>query len=286
MMIKRGCYPKSSCLVLLLILFVCACGPSQAELDATATQAAKDQHGTQTAQAPTATPTHTNTPTPTNTATPTATQTPTASPTSTPTPLPGMVISDLENGWRLYESNADGFAIALPPEWLHIDLNPEAFSDALAISGEVNPDLDALFTSETLRNLVISGIKFYALDPSIEAINLGLPTSINILSIDLGIELPLDTLMAINLQEIANLADPDYPLIAERTKISNLEAEEITYSAEMMGLGGTMVPILFKQFVMIDGSVQYIITFGAPLELEGKYLEIFDEIGKSFKLLD
>jgi hypothetical protein len=54
----------------------------------------------------------------------------------------------------------------------------------------------------------------------------------------------------------------------------------------MMGLGGTMVPILFKQFVMIDGSVQYIISFGAPLELEDKYLEIFDQIGKSFKLLD
>ena len=204
----------------------------------------------------------------------------------TPTPEPGIVISTLENGWILYESNTDGFSIALPPEWLHINLNPEGFSDALAISGEVNPDLDALFRSETLRNLVISGIKFYGLDPSIEAINLGLPTSINILSIDLGIELPLDTLMAINLQEIANLADPDYPLLAERTIISNLEAEEITYSTEMMGLGGMMVPILFKQFVMIDGSVQYIITFGAPLELEDKYLEIFDEIGKRFKLLE
>ena len=161
----------------------------------------------------------------------------TPSQTPTPTPEPGIVVSTLENGWTLYESNDDGFSIALPPEWLHINLNSESFSDALAISGEVNPDLDALFTSETLRNLVISGIKFYGLDPSIEAINLGLPTSINILSIDLGIELPLDTLMAINLQEIANLADPDYPLVTERTTISNLEAEEITYSAEMDGIG-------------------------------------------------
>jgi hypothetical protein len=92
--------------------------------------------------------------------------------------------------------------------------------------------------------------------------------------------------MAMNIQEIASLASPDYPLMTQGTTISGLDAEIITYSAEMMGLGGTRVPILFKQFVMIDGSVQYIITLGAPLELEDKYLEIFDEIGKSFKLLD
>jgi hypothetical protein len=53
----------------LISIFFTACGPSQVELDATATQAAADQFATQTAAAPTATPTSTPTQTPTATAT-------------------------------------------------------------------------------------------------------------------------------------------------------------------------------------------------------------------------
>ena len=63
-----------------------ACGPSHAELDAQATKIAADVFATQTAEAPTRTPTvpPTNTPTPT----PTSTATPTPNPTNTPTPTP------------------------------------------------------------------------------------------------------------------------------------------------------------------------------------------------------
>jgi TolB protein len=94
-----------------------ACGPSQADLDATATVIAADIFAAQTVAAPTATltptvtstptfthtpaptPTHTSTPTPTHTpsptSTPTATHTPTRTPTPThtPTPLPDAVVS-------------------------------------------------------------------------------------------------------------------------------------------------------------------------------------------------
>jgi hypothetical protein len=59
-----------------------ACGPSQAELDATATQSAAYLFATQTAAAPTVTPTFTPTPTPTP-----------VPPTSTPTPPQCKIIS-------------------------------------------------------------------------------------------------------------------------------------------------------------------------------------------------
>lgn len=83
---------------LLAAIILAACGPSQAELDAQATQIAANLAATQTAEAPTFTPTaiSTNTPTntptathtplPTDTPTPTSTHTPTATPTHTPTP--------------------------------------------------------------------------------------------------------------------------------------------------------------------------------------------------------
>ena len=70
------------------VFFLGACGPAQADLDATSTQAAIQGFATQTASAPTDTPT----PEPTTTPTPTVTYTPmpsnTPSPTFTPTPTP------------------------------------------------------------------------------------------------------------------------------------------------------------------------------------------------------
>jgi len=71
---------------LLLAFFLPGCGPSQTEIDATATQNAEKEIATLTAQAPTATFTPTMTRTPTSTATPTSTPTITPSPTSTPVP--------------------------------------------------------------------------------------------------------------------------------------------------------------------------------------------------------
>jgi hypothetical protein len=75
-------------LLLVTCVFVVACGPTQAELDAQATAIAADSFATQTAEAPTVTPT----PVP-----PTAT--PTSTPTVTPTPQPAVrgTLIDLES---------------------------------------------------------------------------------------------------------------------------------------------------------------------------------------------
>jgi hypothetical protein len=74
--------------IILALVLLSACGPSEEEQNATGTQIAANIFGTQTAEAPTHTPTPlpTDTPTPTNTATPTPL--PTDTPTPTPTPLP------------------------------------------------------------------------------------------------------------------------------------------------------------------------------------------------------
>jgi hypothetical protein len=77
---------RISLMLLIIALCLAACGPSQAELEATTTHAQAEINATQTAAAPTSTstPTSTMTPTPTSTHTPT----PTASPTETSTPTP------------------------------------------------------------------------------------------------------------------------------------------------------------------------------------------------------
>ena len=277
---------KFSYLFLLLVIFFCACEPSQAELDAAAPQAADKQHATQTAITPAATLTPTDTPTPTNTAAPTDTRTPTSTPSPTLTPLPGMVITPLDNGWNLYESNAEGFSIALPPEWLHIDLNPDTISNTLALNVELNPQINELVSSEAIE-LAANGIKFYGIDSSVEAIDLGIPSSINILSIDLGVEIPLALVVVGHIEQLENrIADPGYPVAHQRLSITDLEAEQFVYARELMGYRGNLVKGLLHQYFLVDGSTHHIITLRAPLELRDFYSDTFDEIGKSFKLLN
>jgi len=72
--------------LLLIILFLNACGPSKEKIEATASQVAAAMFATQTALAPTATAT--NTLTPTASPTPTPTPTPTLLPTIAPPPAP------------------------------------------------------------------------------------------------------------------------------------------------------------------------------------------------------
>ena len=86
---KRLSYRLWIVVVLLgLSMLLVECGPSEAQLSEQATQVAAEIFETQTAQAPTYTPTPTATATPTETPTPTATSTPTETPTPTNTPRP------------------------------------------------------------------------------------------------------------------------------------------------------------------------------------------------------
>lgn len=106
-------------LLLVACVILIACGPSQAEQDAQATQIAANDFATQTAEAPTATltptsvpPTATPTPTATLTATPTATPTPTATtiPTATPTPLVAQGNATFAGPMTLTKAGTNGSA--------------------------------------------------------------------------------------------------------------------------------------------------------------------------------
>jgi hypothetical protein len=268
----------------LSVLFTISCGPMQSLL-----------------ATPTPTSTHTPMPTntPTSTATPTPTHTPTSTPTSTPTPKPAptdkptqtptaepaaLITSTLENEWILYELPKDNFAIALPPEWLQISLDPETFENALDIAGEQNPYVGKILTSETLRGLIASGLKFYGMDLSPDSFKSGFPVNINVLKIDVGFAIPLETYVAINLEQLKAIAIPGVSIDHQSVKLSNVDAEKLTYAIEQVGLAGTPVQVAVTQYLILDGSTSYVITLIAPTSIAGSYAPTFEAIGQSFRL--
>jgi len=203
-----------------------------------------------------------------------------------PTPSAAAVItSTLENEWVLYELPQEGFALALPPEWLQITLNPATFEEALEIAGEQNPAIGKYLSSDSLRALMASGLKFYGMDTSLDALEAGFLANLNVLIMDIGFEAPLETYVALNLKQIEALAT-EGTVEHERVELANLDAEKLTYEMSQMSVTGDAVQVTIVQYLALDGSTAYVVTMLAPTSLADDYVPTFEEIGQSFRLTE
>jgi len=195
-----------------------------------------------------------------------------------------LITSTLENEWILYELPEEGFAIALPPEWLQISLDPETLENALAIASEQNSYVGQMFTSETLRKLTASGIKFYGMDLSPDSIKSGFLVNVNILKLDLGFKIPFETYLAVNLEQLKAIAISETSVDHQPVKLTNVDAEKLTYEMEQASLAGTSIQVAVTQYLILDGSTSYVITLIAPTSLIDSYASTFEAIGQSFRL--
>ena len=256
-------------LIISLLCLSCASEPD-VDLDATIVAAVA---GTEAAR-PTLTPTAT--PVPTETAIPTATQTATETPSPTPTetetpqptvtPLPtdtpsagskpnaiqkptpasdspllvdeNVFTSTLESGWVRYEMPNDGYALNLPASWQYLNLNPDFMAQSLGQVEDLNEQFQGMFSNEYAQNLIATGIKFYALDTDPSALSAGIPSTLNVIQIDIGLNIPLDSYASLTLAQLEQLAGEDTEVLSERVSLANAEAEKFSYQMEMaMGFG-------------------------------------------------
>jgi hypothetical protein len=233
-------------------------------------------------------PTITPTKRPSLTPTPSPTPAPTETPTPEPEPLTGeenLVITELENGWTRYEVLAGGFEISLPPDWKHLDLTQESFDDILEAAGENNPALEAFLASGSIRSLVAAGLKFMALDLSVESLSANAITNVNVLTVELPVEIPLATLLEASIQQTQQLFQgANYQ--QDIVQIGDLEAGLLTYEAELVNVTGEPQDTVFHQYLILVGQTQYVITFTGPLDLYEENVPLFEEIAESFVLTE
>jgi len=285
-------------IILLSVLTLVGCS-SEPEPDIEATVAAalaatQTAAPTQTPLPPTATPepTHTPTPVPTDTPTPepTATATPQPTDTSVPllTPAPDSAIleTNLETGGVLYELPEEGFSIALPEEWQVIDLNKVDMAGIFDALGEQNEDLKGLFSSSLLKNLVSAGIKFYALNLDQESLHATVPATINILKQDLPFEPTLEMYTDLNMGQLEQFFDLTSEIEQEQVMFGDIEGTSITYTAEIVDPIGRPIEAMNRQYLILDGSLAYIITLSMPVELAEKHLQPYAEAAETFRLIE
>jgi hypothetical protein len=197
-----------------------------------------------------------------------------------------MVVSDDENGWLRYELTDAGFAISLPPEWTPLDMNAETVDEMLSAAGENNPALDQFMSATAVRSMAAAGIKFMALDTSVDSLSSNMVTNLNLLQSDLPFEISLDTYVEVNIEQIQEIMDISSEVSHERVELGGREAEFITYVAVLNDVYGQSQSTVFYQYLMLEGSTQYVLTFTNLEEFDEANVPIFAEIAQSFEIIE
>ena len=290
---------------LLAGIVLAACVPSQAELDAQATEIAAGLFATQTAEAPTdtptpiptdtptSTPTHTPTATPTLTPTPTSTFTPTSTPTNTPTPTPTSTPtltptftstptsvpaptakpSPAPAAWR--DHAASGFQISLPQRWEAVDVKREGFEAIWALLEGVNTEWAQTVTTMFSADAVREAVRFWAMNPQPAGIGYA---SLNIVS--------QPQVFPMKVGDLCTLM----PAVYEQMGIEMLAAEcglEINgmdVARFLVNLEMGVVAIKEYQYVYLPEGALWTLTFAVDASVWSEYEPVFVRSAESFQV--
>ena len=195
------------------------------------------------------------------TPTPVPTVTNTPDPTPTATPSEPFIRSELNNGSARYELPIEGFAITLPADWIVANLTESAEDTEQA-------ELEKILGSALFRNLVESGIKFYAInwsEPSRSSIS---PANINMAAKSASGASSIDELGSTTIGQLVYELDLVEDEIGQSTEtIGDLPAFRLDYFREIRTPTGDSVELQIVQYLLMANDTDYTITITLPAEL-------------------
>ncbi|MBI5034900.1 MAG: hypothetical protein HZB51_30615 [Chloroflexi bacterium] len=207
-------------------------------------------------------------------------------PTGTPrvplTPTRPLPTATIENNWKLYPVASDGYAMALPNSWVYQELNAATIDQAIAELKKKNSQLADIMQKQG-KQLLASGIKFYAIDGTPGSAIGGSVTNCNIIHQVQPQVFTLDYVLTANLQELENTAAVSKPITHKRVQLGAGEAEEVRYVITMAGANNQAVKFSTIQYLLVRGKDNYIVTFGTPPTLESKNVSAFQKIVQTFR---
>jgi hypothetical protein len=186
-----------------------------------------------------------------------------------------------EGGWPLYEVPAEGFALALPPDWRQIDMNPATFEAKFQETLKQNPQFEALHAN--LRQQVMAGTRFVGFDEA--TIQTGFATNVNVLRLPLPPGGTLDTAAAQSLRDLEKVPNVTKPIAHERVKIATADSERFRYKVTAQVAPGQTQALSITQFLFVKGTNGYMVTLTTLSAREVHYAATFEKIGQSFRFL-
>lgn len=195
------------------------------------------------------------------------TETPAPPPTDTPepteTPLPDLplVLTDLGDGRTRYDMPFDRFSVSLPSDWVVVDIQQVTDSPDQA-------KVEELLGSGIFRNLVASGVKFYAInwsEPSLASIN---PANINISTQPADGAASIDE-VGVNFFSLLTYQFEIEPetITQENVTISGFPAIRYEYLWNQVNPVGAAIDLQIVQHIILVNETVYVSTISIPSEL-------------------
>jgi hypothetical protein len=221
---------------------------------------------------------------------PTITPTPTPTNTPTPTPEPRVqssvpIETELDNGWIRYDLPADGFAIALPPDWFSFVPDEALLEAALPAVGEANPDL-ANYLEGQLPALAAQGIRFYALQMTPDIFTQGGTTNLNVGVFPDALIMSLDRFTEFNVLALESMFQPEEPITHEAVQLPAGDARVVVFTWDLTipNVGPSEAAV--RQYIVPRGTDVYFVTFTTLSSKLAALGPVFDDIIQTFEFID
>jgi hypothetical protein len=198
-----------------------------------------------------------------------------------PFPTRDVPSSKDENGWPLYEQSADGFALALPPDWVALELNAAALDQALELGIRSNPDFQVI--ERQIRQQIAAGIKFMGMDKA--GVQSGSPANVHIMKTALDAGASLQNAVDGILEELNGMSTIERPIARERVTLKAGQGERLRYILPVKRPDGRPVRAAIIQYVLAPGKDLYVITCTTTADQVERYQPTFEAIALSFRVV-
>ena len=195
-----------------------------------------------------------------------------------------MSVIDLGNGQMQYDFHEDGFSLTTAEGWVATQIDASMLANASELAAEASDELAELFESDLFRNLIASGMKFYAINTSSASAESGNPANINVVqqqSVGVATETYADLLVE-QLPSFVTLATESE---VERTTaaLGEATAVKLVYVSEIVNPLGITLNLHTTQYIVVQNDVSYVISLTMPIELVDQLLADGETVAESFR---
>ncbi len=208
----------------------------------------------------------------------------TATPTPAPTSAPSQTTPVSTEGWTLNEVPKDRFAIALPPDWEQVDMDPANFMASMQALSERNADAATMIEGQASA-MVSAGIAFFGFVPDPEALAAGIPTDVNVQRQPLGGPMTLDEITDLALQNLSNSEAVEQPVEHNTVALEAGGGIEFRFRANVTDQNGNDFALAVTQFLTLRRQDLYVVTLTTAADKETAYAATFEQIGKSLEFI-
>jgi hypothetical protein len=182
-----------------------------------------------------------------------------------------------EAGWPLYEQPADGFALALPPGWTALQLDPKTLDRTLEQGLRTNPDLKA--REQTIREQVAAGLKFLGSErasggPSVSVVRKPLEEGES-----------LDEAAADMVEGYEAMPTVERPVGRKRVRLPAGQAERIDVVLPMDIPGSGRNRVAVTSYLLARGEALYVVSVTSWADEVARYQPTFERVAQSSRLL-